>query len=550
MSGEPVGPNRWHAWLDDGARERLAADLLAYVRGRRWFRAKTRVSRGARLVDIVPLDAEAVANAEEILALLEIGYAEGEPDLYAIPLCRRRDGDEAREDASPAEGLVDGLVTGTAAAALFDLARTAGARRGEAGELRASASPLFGEVVGREQLVPKVPRMEQTNSTILFGDRALLKIYRRLESGPSPEVEMGRYLTGICQPPCAPRVLGTVTYHSDIGPPRALGVVHEFVANDGDAWSLALRELERYFDRVLGKAPERIGLAGGRNILSALDEKSGSAAESTIGPFFSKAGVLGRRIGALHLALARGAEAKEGGDDFSPAPFTASDRAAVSQRAESMLDGVLETLRAKLDTNPYALGAEIGQSAHALLAAGGSESIRRQLAEFREGSLDAQKTRTHGDLHLGQILALPGGDFTIIDFEGEPARPLSERRAKSSPIRDVMGMVRSFDYAPIAALRDRKAPSKPSPGRAQADLANWGRLWTREITLAFLRAYFDTVGDAAFIPRDRAQLARLLTAFELEKVIYEVGYELDNRPDWVGIPLASLVAIANRGEMK
>lgn len=543
MSAGAIGQSQWGAWLDPGQRERLAARLLDYVRGRRWFRAKTRATRGAHLVDLVPLDAQTTAEADDVLALLEIGYAEGEPDLYAIPLRRGEAGDAGREDPGPADGLVDGLVTGTAAAAFFDLVRASGVRHGEAGELRASASPLFAELVGGAQLVPTVPRLEQTNSTILFGDRALLKVYRRLESGPSPEVEMGQYLTEICRPPCAPRVLGTLSYHPVDGSPRALGVVHEFIANDGDAWSLAMRELGEYFGRVSGKAPDQPRLAGGPAMLAALDGQAWPAARSTIGPFFDKAGVLGRRVATLHLALARGAEGELPGEDFSPTPFTASDRAALAQRSESMLDGVLETLRAKLDPDPDALGAEVGPKAQALLAAGGSESVRRQLTEFREGPLDAQKTRTHGDLHLGQILALPDGDFTIIDFEGEPARPLSERRAKSSPIRDVMGMIRSFDYAPVAALRDRKAPSTPS-GRARTDMTSWGRLWTREITLAFLRAYFDTVGDAGFIPQDRDQLARLLTVFELEKVIYEVGYELDNRPNWVGIPLAGLVAIA------
>jgi maltose alpha-D-glucosyltransferase / alpha-amylase len=197
MSAQAVGPSKWGAWLDEGGRERLAARLLDYVRGSRWFRAKSRVPRGGRLVDIVPLDGESMANADDVLALLEIGYPAGEPDLYAIPLSPGNPGDEARDKACPADGLLDGLVTGTAAAAFFELARTSGVRRGEKGELRASASPLFAEIVGRERLAPKVPRVEQTNSTILFGDRALLKIYRRLEAGPSPEVEMGQYLTRI-----------------------------------------------------------------------------------------------------------------------------------------------------------------------------------------------------------------------------------------------------------------------------------------------------------------------------------------------------------------
>ncbi len=547
MNAPRAGGDTWSARLGDGGRERLAARLLEYVRGRRWFRAKARVPRGARLVDLVPLDADALPAANEVLGLLEVSYAEGEADHYVVPLSRRNaDITPDRDQARPTEDLRDGLVTGTAAAALFDLASTAGSRRGEAGQLRGNASPLFAEVMRDERPLPRVPRLEQTNSTVMFGDRALLKVYRRLESGPSPEVEMGEYLTRNCRPPCAPRVLGTVTYHPDDGPPRALGIVHELVANDGDAWSLALRELDQFFNRVSSPAPNLPRLAGGPSLLAALARDPWPAAEATIGPFYRHAGVLGRRIGELHLALARGADAEEAGADFLPEPLTASDRAAIAARAGGMLDRALETLRAKLETDAASLGGEASLLARASLAPGAREALRRRLAEFRDEPLDAQKTRTHGDLHLGQILALAGGDFTIIDFEGEPARPLAERRAKASPLRDVMGMVRSFDYAPAAALRERHAASGPPSTRTE--LPHWGRLWTREITLAFLRAYFATVGSAAFIPRDREQLARLLTIFELEKVIYEVGYELDNRPDWVGIPLAGLSAIAASGE--
>jgi maltose alpha-D-glucosyltransferase/alpha-amylase len=157
------------------------------------------------------------------------------------------------------------------------------------------------------------------------------------------------------------------------------------------------------------------------------------------------------------------------------------------------------------------------------------------------------KTRTHGDLHLGQVLAVARAegaadddaavdDFVIIDFEGEPARPLAERRAKGSPLRDVMGMVRSFDYAPEAALR---AGGGNAGGRG-----GWARAWTRQVTDAYLGAYLESVAGAPFIPGDRAQLTRMLRYYELEKVIYEVEYELNNRPDWLDIPLRGLLSVA------
>jgi maltose alpha-D-glucosyltransferase/alpha-amylase len=149
------------------------------------------------------------------------------------------------------------------------------------------------------------------------------------------------------------------------------------------------------------------------------------------------------------------------------------------------------------------------------------------------------KTRTHGDLHLGQVLAR-GDDFAFIDFEGEPARPLAERRAQASPLRDVMGMVRSFDYAPATALRETAHGLSPH-------LPAWGRLWTQHVTQRYLDAYLDTVAGAPFVPKRPAQLALMLSFYELEKVIYEVAYEANNRPDWLAIPMAGLRRLAGLG---
>ncbi|HXJ21406.1 MAG TPA: hypothetical protein VMT03_14340 [Polyangia bacterium] len=502
---------QWLDMLEGARRQATAARLIAYANQRRWFRGKSLKITERHVVDEIPLDGATLADAANVLLIVEVHYETAGPDLYIVPLAR------AAPDALPAlraerpealidgdeDGLVDGLATGSAAAAFFDLAHTGGTRRGRHGQLVGERSELFSRAVpaaGAAALGLRVAGVEQTNSTVIFGDRAILKAYRQLTVGPNPELEMGRYLGQACDPPCAPRVLGALTYRGDDGRSCSVAVIHELVANRGDAWALAQREL-----------------------------KSGQP-----GRFASLARLLGQRTAELHLALAgrRGAVV-DAGADFAAEPLTAGDRRLLADRTRHMLD---HTLTALSGAGASKLPAGARALAERLLAPDGRATIERLLADFRDLPLEAVKTRTHGDLHLGQVLAVaranPNGagdgaidDFVIIDFEGEPARPLHERRAKGSPLRDVMGMVRSFDYAPAAAQ---------VPGRA----------WTRQVTDAYLDAYLDETRDAPFIPRDRAQLDRLLRYYELEKVVYEIGYELNNRPPWVEIPLRGLLALA------
>ncbi|MEP6654659.1 MAG: putative maltokinase [Myxococcales bacterium] len=513
----------WPALHDAGQRPLLAKVLLEYVRPRRWFRAKGRQPVDGQIVDVVPLDGD---DGDEALVILRINYASGQPDLYVIPLAAV-DGATARathgDGVLLGDGVVDGLVVPHHAADIFlQLMRDGRTLRGEMnGQIRGEALPPMAELVGAELPIATLPRVEQTNSTAIFGDRVLLKVYRQLSAGPNPELEIGRYLTAHCNPPCAPRVLGALSYRSAEGAEFSLGIAHEYLSNQGDAFTFTLGELRGYFARTAGQQPPPPGQRLAR----------GGAA---VGRFITHAATLGRRTGELHLALAA---ADPHDRDFAPQPLTAADRAQQADRAQAMLHEQLEALSgvlARLSPSARAL-------AQRLLSADARQSIARTLSHFRQGPVDALKTRTHGDLHLGQVL-VRGDDFVIIDFEGEPARPLSERRAKSSPVRDVMGMVRSFDYAPEVVLRD-PAFAESHAGDAAA-LQVWATLWKQEVTAAYVGAYLATVKGAPFLPTDPHQLSLLLRFHEMEKVIYEIGYEVNNRPDWVEIPLRGLATLA------
>ncbi|HVT09658.1 MAG TPA: hypothetical protein VHO67_19490 [Polyangia bacterium] len=542
----------WDVLLAAAERSALSARLIDYARQRRWFRGKNRSVTGAQISDVLPLDADTVDAAANVLAVVEVRYAQGEPDLYVIPLTwappdelRRLREKFPHTLIGTDDGLVDGLATGEAAVSLLDMARGAISRRGHHGLLKGDGSDLLAQLApdGAAALPLRVAGVEQTNSTVMFGDRALLKVYRLPAAGPNVELEMGRFLDRACDPPCVPRVLGAITYQPDGGEPRSLGVVHQLIANRGDAWALAERELGRFFQRASDTPPPLALRRGGEAWLSAVDDEA-AALDARAGRFVGLAAVLGRRTGELHVALAgRRRPVPDAGPDFAPEPLTAEDRRGLAERTRAMLDDTLASLAASAER----LSEGTRALAERLLAPEGREAVARRLRDFSDQAVETVKVRTHGDLHLGQVLAVARAagaagedaaidDFVIIDFEGEPARPLHERRAKGSPLRDVMGMVRSFDYAPEAALRQ-------AGGGGAGNRTGWARLWTRQVTASYLRAYLESVAGAPFVPRDRAQLARLLTYYELEKVIYEVGYELNNRPDWLDIPLRGLLAV-------
>lgn len=580
---EALGQARWASLFGPAWRGRLGAALLEYAVPRRWFRGKARLPTGATVRDLIALDgrdardeattATGGTGPGAVLAILEIAYDVGAPEQYVLALARADAAQIARLERErphaliahlPLEGaaLVDGLATGEVGPALLHiLGAGVGVRGAAGGLLRGQSSALLRRMVpglarGAGQDVPGgravAPEVEQTNSILVFGTDVLLKVYRQVTPGPNPELEVGAFLTALDRhPPIAPRVLGALFYVPDdpdgrnlgadsgSGSGLSLGIAHEFLANDGDAWSFVLGALTQ----ELARTP---AMGGTLPVAVPLARHWQALAEA-----------LGRQTGALHLALASG-----GADapDFAPEPFSEGDRRTLAARALAMLDEQMRTLaamRERLPTATAALAARLCEpEVHGAVLA--------LTSTFTREPLSGSKIRLHGDLHLGQVL-MRGSDVTIIDFEGEPARPLAERRAKGSPFRDVMAMVRSFDYAAEAAVRQTllaAGEATEAVSRAAADG------WRHAIGAAYLGAYLRAVDDAPFLsstsstslpswpgvvpdasyPDDRAPAASdalgLVRAFfALEKVIYEIRYELNHRPDWVAIPLRGLAAI-------
>lgn len=470
--------------------------LRSFLERQRWFGGKARAIASADLVDAVEIaDRAWVAN-------ILVAFETGAPQEYVLPLAvvEGRTAETLRGERPEAvlamldtgRMLVDGVFDDSLCAALLDTIQGGREIRSRGGAWTPGARQ--NEPVRADQIRRTAP--DQSNTSILFGDAAILKLFRRVEFGPNPDVEIGAFLTSLGFPQ-VPRALGTLEYVREGGPPAAVAMLQEFVVNRGNGWQVMLDELAALSDAAHDPDDQPLRRA---DALSAL---------------------LGRRTGELHVHLASGKDAA-----FVPEPFQGPvlERAAEAMRIRA--DAHLELLSSslpRLDGSTRARATQLLDSRDAIL------DVFTTMAGLPDAG---QRIRCHGDYHLGQTL-VTDDDVVILDFEGEPARPLAERREKSSPLRDVAGMLRSFSYAATTAARSRTGAAGTVTGAWQA--------WEAGAAHLFVSAYLEATADAAFLPTERRHRDALLRAYVVDKAIYEVGYELNNRPDWVAIPLGGVL---------
>jgi maltose alpha-D-glucosyltransferase/alpha-amylase len=362
----------------------------------------------------------------------------------------------------------------------------------------------------------------------VYGERLALKVYRRLGEGVNPDLEIGRFLTDRAGFAHIPPVLGALEYQAERGASQTLAMLQGYVVNQGNAWRHTVDQVEQFFERVLEPrdGPHELSIPRG-NPLALLDQELPPLVFE-IGSYLETARLLGQRSAELHRALASDPDDPE----FAPEPFTSLYQRSLYQSIRTGAVRALDLLRDRLPHLPEQ-----------------SVSEARALLERREALLEAIRTivgeriggmriRCHGDFHLGQLLCA-GNDFTIIDFEGEPARSLGERRLKRSPLRDVAGMLRSFDYAvhhPLLGSGEGSTRHEDVP-----QLEPWACFWRQWVSSAYLHAYLPGVSEAGVVPTEREELERLLRALLLDKATYELHYELNNRPDWVRIPIRGIL---------
>ena len=397
--------------------------------------------------------------------------------------------------------------------------------------LTGTKSAAFDEARGTTPLPARTGSAEQSNTNFLYGDKLLMKLFRRLEPGLNPDVEIGRFLTEVAHFNRIAPFLGELTLQPRAGEPTTVAMLQGLVANEGDGWSWTLAELARFFESAAAAPPPA---DEGRPATLLADNPIPKQITEHAALYLQSAALLGQRTAELHLALATPTDDPA----FAAEPFTPADLLADARRIDAQVNHTLDALKLKMS------------ALRDLVADDAATVLTRRISLFAAAHaitgepITSQRIRIHGDYHLGQILTTKS-DFVILDFEGEPARSLEERRRKQSPLKDVAGMLRSFSYAAFSAL-DLYLQRHPQPDATRVGtLESWARLWQNAVSSEFLRAYRVTLqANPALLPPP-AEAQALLNAYLLEKALYELLYELNNRPAWIRIPLAGILALSS-----
>jgi maltose alpha-D-glucosyltransferase/alpha-amylase len=559
----------------------LKVSLRQWLTSRRWFAGKARAVVRIHPADMLPLPLPGAG-----LMLLQVEYTFGPAELYQLMFVLRQ-GEAAERLAAafpdsvvhrfergsdePAVVMAEALADREFAAGLLEL--MSGSRKfggpaelpdvlrgiGRPGGMVAAASvPELGQIIkaSKGDLDPEPITADQSNSCVVYGQKLFLKLFRKLAPGINPELEIGRFLAASGLFPNTPALCGSLEYKSVQADtePLTLGVLQQFTPGKS-AWQTTLDSLQAYLDRMAAipqrewpraanafeanrrttreTASEPQGATG--SLWALASQKPIEAAEQLAGDDLRKLSLLGRRTAELHLALAADADDPR----FAPEPFTEKQQQTLRWSMRDLASRTCELLRQRLAQ----LSAETQATAKEFLV-----QENRLLGRFDEivvEPIEGQRIRVHGDYHLGQVIDL-GDDFMIIDFEGEPARSLEERRMKRSPLFDVAGMIRSLHYVASQALALRMQSSEPVSPNQQLD-KNAARdaadCWYSWAVSAFLGAYRTAASTGSFLPRSTSLCDRLLALFVLEKAVYELAYELNNRPDWVAVPLAGLLEL-------
>jgi maltose alpha-D-glucosyltransferase / alpha-amylase len=543
-AGEPElalsGKTDWMSVLEGNGRRELEETVLRnYLPRQRWFGAKSRVITGTRIEDWAVFN-----QGESALVWIQVQYSEGDPDMYLVTLGLMFDkaAEELRKESpnavltrvTSAEAfgvLHEAVFNDTASAALLATISRRGEIPSREGHLIGVPSTVLLQLQG-EAGPPPPPRRgsaEQSNTSILFGDKLIMKLFRRQQPGPNPDTEIGRYLTEQTHFTHVAPFGGAIEYTREGQETSTLAMLQGLVSNEGDGWQWTLEELDRYYEHSAAENfTQGIIPDGPASLLQLSQTGETKFAREHVGTYLDAAALLGRRTAEMHLALASPTHDPA----FMPEPLNSKD-----------VDLLRDDLIAHASSAFDALKANVARLPDGVLERAALVLSRRTLVldRFRQlaaGEIHALRTRIHGDYHLGQVLRSKG-DFVILDFEGEPARSLAERRTKQSPLKDVAGMLRSFSYAAFSALM-KYSTRRPEDFRR---LEPWAHLWEQSVSSAFLRTYCEYARGVEVVPSEPRVFEQLLEAYVIDKAFYELVYELNNRPGWVMIPLTGILSL-------
>jgi maltose alpha-D-glucosyltransferase / alpha-amylase len=530
----------WESIFDGASRQRLeTVNFPEYLPKQRWFAGKSRNIKTTRVMDWAVLEAPNAA-----VTLLEVQFDSGPSELYVMPLGLTLGEAAAQLQQQAPQAIIapvaaagksgflhDGVFSDNTCLDFLSLIEEGREVQACHGQIRGVRGGRLGEIRGPAEAGLAVRRgsAEQSNTSILYGDRLILKLLRRQEPGVNPDAEIGRYLTEGVKFDRIPPFAGLIQYEPvGDGEPFVLAMLQGLVANEGDGWQWTIDELDRYFETCAPQVfPDDVRAELG-DPFELSERPMLQAARDHIGMYLDSAATLGRRTAELHLALASASD----DPSLSPEPLGEAELQTLLVDLHDHASRVFELLKERL---PF-LPDEVMETAAGVLSR--RTRILDHFDTFRLASVHTQRIRIHGDYHLGQVLKVKT-DFVILDFEGEPARPLADRRVKQCPLKDVAGMLRSFSYAAYSSLINYSTRH----GADMARLEPWARLWERCVAAEFLRAYRETARGSEFAPLNIADFQKLLDIFLMDKALYEVRYEMNVRPLWVRIPLLGIMSL-------
>jgi len=517
-----------------------------YLKKSYWFRGKLRGIREIKVFDtiVIPYDSNKTA-----ITLLSVEYMEGEPEIYILPFTFKVGKYIGKPRSEMPETTVailkdwDTDLEGILYEASDDkdfcvtLLEAMAHRRhfkSEFGEIIAFPTDEFisNKTILSSLPEPSILKTEQSNTSVLFGDKLILKFFRRTERGINPDLEIGQFLSEHTNFEKTPALFGSLEYKIGDNGKATLGLLYRYVKNEGSVWQYTLDCLVHYFDSVMARQKEFDNVPIPQSsILELTKNEFPESARELIGSYVETVSLLGKRTAELHLALASDNYSR----DFSPEPFSPLYQRSLYQYFRNLTSRALQLLKNNFNNLP----SELKTQAQVLLS--NKENLMKIFLILLEQKFTAMRIRIHGDYHLGQIL-FTGKDFEIIDFEGDPTRPLDDRRLKRSPVLDVAGMLYSFKYAAYRAYFRQKTSGLVSSEKLET-LELWTQFWVIWVSSRFLGSYLKKATPGQFLPTSDEELQSLLHIYSLEKVLYELIYKLNNHHSQAKLPLEEILRL-------
>jgi maltose alpha-D-glucosyltransferase/alpha-amylase len=552
--------------------------LSNYLYGYSWFYGQTKVVQSAEITEVIPISEK---QTDAVLVFLELHYTEGAPETYLMPVSYEPVSEKKQPPIDSGEIIaylktdkseLSGIIydaTGDKEFLTLPLQTINNKKSyaGRNGELKGTATEMFYELAKNVgYLQPQLLESKHNKTPIAYGSSFIIKLYRKLEAGINPDLEIGRFLTHkatsqlLSLAEHIPLTLGALEYKGKNSQNYTVGVLKQQVSDPIDAWSYTLDNLRSYYERITVKqqslseveipslsvkailekpeVAEVVGIQSSETETTETETRETQKTETEttelayelIGLYLNSAQLLGERTAEIHKALSDSEN-----PDFAPEPFTSFYQRSIYQYKRNLAGQVLLDLKQEMPK----LSPEVRQLAQTVINR--KEQLMSKFASVLDLKITAMRTRCHGDFHLENVL-YTGKNFVIINFEGEPPRPLSERRMKRSPLRDVAGMLQSFYYAATIALREEIKNGTIRSENVML-MEQWGQYWYSWVGATFLKSYLNSARSESFIPKTEEETQILLDAYMLEKAVYELSYELENRPEWLEIPLSRILQL-------